>query len=76
MSGMELRSKNAALKVARIMQKMEEYALGIGQSSTCAARRDAQNMLSKEECASSMEQKSNYAGRMDAEITPRRGEYV
>ena len=56
---MEQRSKYAAAKGVQIMLKREEYALGMEQSSSDAAVKDAQIRHElEEECALGMEQRS------------------
>ena len=47
---MEQRSRDAAVKDARIMPDVVEYARGMEQRSSFAAVKDAQTLSSEEEC--------------------------
>ena len=52
------RSKGAATQTARILNRREECALGMGQSTNYVLLSDAQLKQGREECALSMGQRS------------------
>ena len=65
---LRLRSNDVAAKVAQILLRKEEYALGMEQrSSDAAAAKDAQIASSKEECVGGMEQAKHDAAVKDAQ---------